>query len=1242
MNSTSPVNVDRVLTFLYKRGVPYFVHFTSVDNLKSILASGIIPRNKLDTDNIPYQSNDEYRLDGNTHVNLSITHPNCKFLYRARERHPDTEYAVITINPRILENYSGIDGRETFSFSSTNAASNKARKCNVEELFAGERPDFFKQEWPTDEQSEVLIPGIVPPQFFLSIEFPEKFGSSIEQCNLLASIDSIISSNHLSCKVNLNDNVFSDERFRQGRASQFERYFQSWRASKADYTAMEQAIGAFERVKSFDSTAVSLDSLSSARAMLEKKQCYPMWKARLPKSNGLENRSASELSVLSVVEKIVNRGRITLVSEIVEQQLYELTTNRDELDQLISFTHQIQCTMVELAKRQIISFHTQISLDNHRSQIEIDPQFLLPAADIALSDLKKLFDSISTLYSCENPIKDVQIVPPNSNAANSVVIALLFIDEFLDLDKELDHNTVQISSIKFPRKEPTNFDFVKVDAVTDVNPNSEAIRFVLNYIFRFNSFREGQIDGILRGLQRKDSIVLLPTGSGKSIIFQLLALLTPGTAFVISPLISLIDDQIDNLQKAGIDRIIGVSSKSKDMPKIEFNIATGQFLICYSAPERFQNQMFLKAVKNYSSFNLVSVIAIDEAHCVSEWGHDFRASYLSLARTCRSVCCTGEAIPPLLALTGTASLSVLHDMKHDLEITSNDAIIVPRDFNRKEIKFRVIETSSKEKLRTLASLIDEAIPQDIGASREQLYTPTGDITTNAGIVFCQHVNGSYGLMASGKQLYYGHYGVYDYLHKEFSDWCSFYSGEKPRRFSCRDWSSEKQRQAARFKNNKSSIMVATKAFGMGIDKPNVRWIVHFGMSSSLESYYQEVGRAARDGKEAYAYLILSNDYPNLNHQILDATGTSAEEASHLDDSKEKFEGDDISRLIGLHSKTYIGPNQEFELSKQLLEECQRENYSNGHWEVNFSNETKSKKERAIYRFCLLGIFDSYMVDYSNTPHFIITPCRKRGEELRLHIKEQYLRHISLYQTDEKYLSAAKTAFEGAVADASNDRDYIYKALYHLLSTFTYGVVEKSRRRAISTFLEAAEKAAHAANKAEADESFRTDLLAYLSIGDMQHKGLNNILNDATNLDLIADIIYQAGINGETPSDLRLQCQRFLEDYPEHYGANFILAITSFADNKLKRFSQELKTSIHFGINQYSLSIDQCLETMIGFLNSQAGSAVSAEELTTILPILANAYQTNQNSILFQLHSEQAIMLQKLNTIYRISRIAKRG
>lgn len=476
-----------------------------------------------------------------THVNLSITHPNCKFLYRARERHPDTEYAVITINPRILENYSGIDGRETFSFSSTNAASNKARNCNVEELFAGERPDFFKQEWPTDEQSEVLIPGIVPPQFFLSIEFPEKFGSSIEQCNLLASIDSIISSNHLSCKVNLNDDVFSDERFRQGRASQFERYFQSWRASKADYTAMEQAIGSFERVKSFDSTSVSLDSLSSTRAMLEKKQCYPMWKARLPKSNGLENRSASELSVLSVVEKIVNRGRITLVSEIVEQQLYELTTNRDELDQLISFAHQIQCTMVELAKRQIISRHTQIALDNHRNQIEIDPQFLLPAADIALSDLKELFDNISALYSCENPIKDVQIVPPSSAAANSAVITLLFVDEFLVLDKELDQKSVQISSIKLSRKEPTNFDFVKVDTVADISPNSEAIRFVLNYIFRFKSFREGQIDGIIRGLQRKDSIVLLPTGSGKSIIFQLLALLTPGTAFVISPLISLIE-----------------------------------------------------------------------------------------------------------------------------------------------------------------------------------------------------------------------------------------------------------------------------------------------------------------------------------------------------------------------------------------------------------------------------------------------------------------------------------------------------------------------------------------------------------------------------------------------------------------------------------------------------------------------------------------------------------------------------
>lgn len=1244
MNTPSPpVNVDHILDFLFKRKVPYFVHFTAVDNLKSILSSGIIPRNKLEAENIPYQLNDEYRLDGNTHVNLSITHPNCKFLYRARERHPDTDYAVITINPRILERYSGVNGQETFSFSSTNAASNKARRCNVEELFSGERPDFFKSEWPTDEQSEVLIPGIVPPEFFFSVELPEKFGdNNAEQRSIIESIGSIIENMHLSCKINLNDDAFNDERFRLGRAAQFERYFESWRASIADYTAMEKAIGSFGRIKTFDSIAVSLDSLASTRAKLREENCHPTWKILLPKSSSLASRSSSELSVLSVVEKIINRGRITLVSEEIERQLHDLTPDHDTLNQLITFAHQIQCTVVELTKRQIISPFTQLSLNDQREQTGISFQFFLFTANVALSDLKTLFDSISTLYSDESPIKGTKIIWPNGTLNSLADVTLLLTDNFLDLDEKFSSEIVQISPVDFSREESPNFDFVKVDAVAGISPNPEIIRFALNYIFRFKSFREGQIDGIIRGLQRKDSIVLLPTGSGKSIIFQLLALLFPGTAFIVSPLISLIDDQIDNLEKAGIDRIIGVSSKTREMSKIKFDIATGQFLMCYSAPERFQDQMFRKAIKNYSSFNLVSVIAIDEAHCVSEWGHDFRASYLSLARTCRSVCRTGTAIPPLLALTGTASLSVLHDMKHDLEITSNDAIIVPRNFNRKEIKFRVVEAASKDKLNALASLIKNAIPQDIGISPERLYTPTGDNTTNAGIVFCQHVNGCYGLMASKKQLYYGHYGVFDYLRNQFPDSCSFYSGKKPKSFSCSDWNLAKQRQAAQFKSNKTSIMVATKAFGMGIDKPNVRWIVHFGMSSSLESYYQEVGRAARDGKDAYAYLILSNDYPNLNRRILDATRTSVEEASHLDDSKETFKNDDIGRLIGLHSKTYIGPNQEFELSKQLLEECQKENYRNGHWEVGFSNESKNKKERAIYRFCLLGVFESYMVDYSNSPRFIITPCEKRGEELRRHIENQFLRHISLYQTDVKYLSSAQNAFEDAVARASGDRDYIYKALYHLLSTFTYGVVEKSRRRAISTFLEAAEKAAHATNKAKADELFRADLLAYLSIGDTQHRGIKIILNDATNADLIADIIYQASIKAKNSGDLRLQCQRFLEDYPEHYGANFILAITSLAENRVEQFAQELKASIHFGINQYSLSINQCLETMISFLNSQAGSTISAEKLSAMLPILESAYETSQDSILLQLHSEQANALQKIYIIYRISQVAKKG
>ena len=172
-------------------------------------------------------------------------------------------------------------------------------------------------------------------------------------------------------------------------------------------------------------------------------------------------------------------------------------------------------------------------------------------------------------------------------------------------------------------------------------PSREAARWFLNYLFRKPEFLEGQWEALSRALQGLDSVVLLPTGGGKSIAFQMAALLLPGRCVVVDPIISLIDDQIDNLGGVGVDRCVGITSQVGSGPELEPLLrafSDGSYLFCYVAPERFQMQSFRDHLRKLTVTSPVSLITIDEAHCISEWGHDFRIAYLNLGRIAREYC----------------------------------------------------------------------------------------------------------------------------------------------------------------------------------------------------------------------------------------------------------------------------------------------------------------------------------------------------------------------------------------------------------------------------------------------------------------------------------------------------------------------------------------------------------------------------------------------------------------------------
>lgn len=1210
-------NSARDIAYLERVGVTDFVHFTPADNLEGILRLGLLPRSILENNGAAFTGTDRLRMEGRDVVNLSITNPNIKMFYGKRKELGSRPFSVLTLEPRLLA-----EAELAYEFRATNAASRFSQPCSVEELFAGDRPGFFESSWPTDNQAEVLIRGAVSPRRIKTIQFPYSSAGDREVVAMANRIAELAANLDLPCRVLFCDQHFDYNKSFLGKLEpreRYRRYFVSWAKDERAAAIMQEAIRLVGREKAFDSIALLSASVTGGEINPDR-EVDPLvtWSLRYRAPEEPSVRDNAQLSAFAVIEKIVNRGRRTRLSPDLERQLRS--------DDEAAWAHQAQCSLVELLKHQAILPGNRVYCGNLGRPSEVFAA--------ALEDLKGLSKNVCRLYGCDDFLSGVE----RTRSASACDVTVSWSDD----PGGIRPNEARISGFREAAK-ALPFDFTRVVEPAPIEPDRDALLFLLRHVFGFDEFREGQIEAIRRGLRRQDTVVLLPTGSGKSVVYQLLSLITPGMAFVVCPIISLIEDQISNLRRRGFDRVTGLSSAmgSGSHSVVLQGLTSGQYLICYVAPERFQNRRFNASVRRYASTNLISTVAIDEAHCVSEWGHEFRTAYLGLSRTCREVCRTGDAVPPLLALTGTASTSVLTDMMNDLEIDDEFAVIQPSSFDRPEIHYRVIRVPSNQKLDALGHVVGELVPADFHSSFETFYTPNGS-DSNCGIVFCQNANGGYGLMASERALSYGHPGVWDYLQSRLPGLCGFYSGKAPDRLSLSGarWNAEKRAQAARFKENKTTVMVATKAFGMGIDKPNVRWVAHFGMPGSLESYYQEVGRAARDRKVAYAYLLLSDDFHDLNEELLDPSRTPITEMERKDASKGKWRGDDVSRIAHFHSKTFEGVESELRAAMGVLSECGRHNWSGGQWHVRFLDDDKESMERAIYRFRILGVFDGYAIDYERRGGtFVIRPSGLRGSELRGHVIESYLAYIRAYQPDEAYLYAAERNLLDDVSGAVDDRDFIMLAMRHLLSSFVYKVLEEGRRRATKTMLDAANSAADAGGGDATDSELRRQMLSYLSTGGQlgEAHGIRALLHDATNLRLIMDTIRE----GEK-SKLMGQASRLLEDYPEHYGLHFIQAAVHALDGDAGRFGPALRAMAGFGTRNYGLTHDECATRFAVFLSSEIARGIDAETIEVLLPVMSDCFGRSEDELLALITSPQADMLRATNAIYDIARIAREG
>ncbi|PTG91816.1 DNA helicase RecQ [Staphylococcus chromogenes] len=386
----------------------------------------------------------------------------------------------------------------------------------------------------------------------------------------------------------------------------------------------------------------------------------------------------------------------------------------------------------------------------------------------------------------------------------------------------------------------------------------------LSHYFGYTRFRPGQKEIITNVLNQQHTLGVLPTGGGKSICYQVPGLMLGGTTLVISPLISLMKDQVDQLQTMGISAAYLNSSLTiKAQKEIEAQLIQGELQFIYIAPERLENDVFLRLLRRVD----IKLVAFDEAHCISKWGHDFRPSYQAVIHHVM-------ALPQhfaIVALTATATAEVQQDIMARLGIHAHR--LIKTSIKRPNLIFKVNNTYQRQKF-----VLDYV----------------KDHPTVSGIIYC----------STRKQVE----ALYEAL-EDADVSATYYHGGL----------NAKQRDEAQndFLYDRKRIVVATNAFGMGIDKSNVRYVIHYNMPGDLESYYQEAGRAGRDGLESDCILLFSDRDISL-HQYFISSSTADE------DYKEKM-GEKLTKMIQ-YTKTnkcleatlvhYFEPNEK-------LSECEK-------------------------------------------------------------------------------------------------------------------------------------------------------------------------------------------------------------------------------------------------------------------------------------------------------------------------------
>ena len=878
-------------------------------------------------------------------------------------------------------------------------------------------------------------------------------------------------------------------------------------------TSHSLAQGAFEILAPFDMTAhKNLCPVYALMSNLISRGCPTLASKRVLDyvSTMTDERKAKNLNAVARIQK-------TLIEAIISERL---DINKQEWSILVieDKTSVAKISIEDFSE----TYHNLIALTNDYDEMVL-PRLSVSTKKNALS--KKKYDAVIDV-SIDQPCNAKDVSFSDFKASNDCYF-IVRSSERVYADRIL-YTTEQISYKPLVERNSQGI-------YNRIEENCSKLRYFLNLIFRKEDFRPGQLPILNRALQLKSVIGLLPTGGGKSLTYQLAAMLQPAVTLVVDPLKGLMKDQYDGLLNTGIDCISYINSditkNFKEGRRRELALTGSQVQIMFLSPERLSIHRFRNVLRSMRESGVYFAYGvIDEVHCVSEWGHDFRLAYLHLGRNLFNYVLPKKVEGKdnhisLFGLTATASFDVLADVQRELSGTNafsleEDATVRYENTNRLELQYNVVEVDAKDiqkskevdclKENTLLEVIDDATRKIVEIQNEDavetikkrfierenlmdsdkvshIYHTDLSVdvesdwynrtyTDTAGIVFCLRANREY-----KANVYNSVPTVETTLRNHGVRSISTYKGGDDT--ACQD----------SFLKGGTNIMVATKAFGMGIDKTNVRMTFHLNYPGSLESFVQEAGRAGRDKKMALATIMyspekfwvknvktdkwqdFSADYIN-NKFFYDSNflGEAFElyvmelliNKLHVKISNEEFYGIDkpciansqgIVKFIKRYNKgqilTYYISYKE---NEQILDEYNQYLYANQMPVFNTLNAKKLKTNRgfsyirdygsavykdaiqkAIYRMCIIGLIDDFTEDYSEQTFRITTVCQEDTE---------YYERLSSYY--RKYYSTERVeSMMTEVRTLAKTEGVIMACLKHLTS-FIYKSIAEKRARGI--------------------------------------------------------------------------------------------------------------------------------------------------------------------------------------------------